>query len=237
MMEPATNKGGKKKHSPPAQEMLTEKKPARPITVMEPATNEGGKKKHSPPAQEMPAKKKPRTARGGSPAAQEIPIEKKPKIASTAREGSSIVPKFVIDLTSSKGEKERTARFVPVTPIAPKVATSIAERIAQHRSSSMPQVSKFVPKCSSGAKSGSPLERLATMKSDKVPLHTKVAPKPVSSAAATYSSANKKETAHSCRLKESTKTVSGELAEICTRLKLDLLEDMDICAKFVDGIK
>ncbi|KAM2695306.1 hypothetical protein EV1_039822 [Malus domestica] len=159
------------------------------ITVIEHAINEGGKKKHSPPAQEMPAEKKPKTARRDSPAAQEIPVKKKPKIASAVREGSSTVPKFVIDLTSSKSEKERTARFVLVTPITPKAANSITERIAQRRSSSMPQVPKFVPKRLSGAKSGSSLERLATMKSDNVPLPTKVAPKPASSAAATNSSA------------------------------------------------
>ncbi|KAM2323106.1 hypothetical protein ACFXTH_019703 [Malus domestica] len=75
---------------------------------MEPATNESRKKKHSLPAQEMPAEKKPRTARGGSSAAHEIPVEKKSKISSIAREGSSTVPNFVIDMTSSKGEKERT---------------------------------------------------------------------------------------------------------------------------------
>ncbi|KAM1466540.1 hypothetical protein ACFX2I_031730 [Malus domestica] len=31
--------------------------------------------------------------------------------------------------------------------------------------------------------------------------------------------------------------VSGEIAEICALLKPDLLEDMDICPKFVDGVK
>ncbi|KAM2984017.1 hypothetical protein FF2_009877 [Malus domestica] len=210
---------------------------ARPITMMKPAIIEGGKKKYSPPVQEMSVENKPKTAREDFPAAQEIPVEKKLKTASAAHEGSSTVPKFVIDLTSSKGENERTARFVPITPIAPKAASSIAERIAHRRSSSVPPVPKFAPKLSSGAKSGSSLERLAIMKSDKVPLPAKVTSKPVSSAAATNSSADKKETARSGRLEESTKTVSGEVAEICVILKPDLLEDIDIYAKFVDGVK
>ncbi|KAM2356211.1 hypothetical protein ACFX1X_010706 [Malus domestica] len=184
----------------------------------------------------MLAEKKPKTDRGDFSAAQEIPVEKKPKIASAAREGSSTVLNIVIDLTSSKGEKERTAIFMPVTPIAPKAATSIAERITQRRSSFVPPMPKFVPKRSSRAKSGSPLERLAIMKSDKVPLPTKVVPKPASSVAASNSSADKKETACSCRLEESTKAVSWEVAKICTLLKPNLLEDMDLCAKFVDGV-
>ncbi|XP_050125622.1 uncharacterized protein LOC126602809 [Malus sylvestris] len=176
-------------------------------------------------------------AHGDSPAAQEIPVEKKPKIDSATCDGLSIVPKIMIDLTSSKGEKERIARFVSVTPIALKAASSIAERIAQRRSSSVPLVPKFMPKRLSEAKSGSPLERLATMKSDKVPLPAKVAQKPASSLAATNSSADKKETGHLSRLEESTKAVFREAAEICVLLKPDLLEDMDLCAKFVDGVK
>ncbi|KAM1621088.1 hypothetical protein TB1_018906 [Malus domestica] len=188
---------------------------ARPITVVEPTTNEGGKKKHSPPAQEIPAEKKMKTARGDSPAA----------------------PKIVIDLTSSKGEKERTATFVPVTPIASKAASSIAEKIAQRKSSSVPLVPKFVPKRPSGTKPDLPLKRLATMKSDKVPLSAKVAPNTASSAAATISSADKNEAARSGRLEESAKAVSEEAAKICALLKPDLLEDMDVCAQFVDGVK
>ncbi|KAM1058291.1 hypothetical protein ACFX2A_032138 [Malus domestica] len=210
---------------------------AHPTIVMEPATNEGGKKKHSPPAQETLAEKKPMTACGGSPAAQEIPAEKKPKTASVAHEGSSTAPKFVIDLTSSKNEKERFAGSIPVVPAVSKATSLIADRIAQRRSSSVPLVPKFVSKRLSRAKSGSPLERFTTMKSDKVSLSTKVAPKPASSAAVTNSSAEKKEIAHAGRLEESTKTVSGEVAKIWALLKPDLLEDMDICAKFVDGVK
>ncbi|XP_050136170.1 uncharacterized protein LOC126611895 [Malus sylvestris] len=204
---------------------------------MESATNEGGKKKHSPPAQETSAEKKSRTAREGSLAAQEIFAEKKPKTASVAREGSSIAPKFMINLTSSKNEKERFAGSVLVVPTVSKATSSITDRIAQCISSSLPLVPKFVLKHPSRAKSGSPLERLATMKSDKVSLFAKVAPKLIPSVAETNSSAETKETACAGSRERSTKSVSGEVTEICALLKPDLLEDMDVCAKFVDGIK
>ena len=36
---------------------------------------------------------------------------------------------------------------------------------------------------------------------------------------------------------KSTKPSSGDAAEICALLKLNLLEDMDVCAKFVDGVR
>ncbi|KAM1104872.1 hypothetical protein ACFX19_013401 [Malus domestica] len=75
------------------------------------------------------------------------------------------------------------------------------------------------------------------MKSDKVPLSAKVALKTASSTAATNSSADKNEAARSGRLEESAKAVSGEAAKICALLKPDLLKDMDVCAKFVDGVK
>ncbi|KAM1156450.1 hypothetical protein ACFX2B_026954 [Malus domestica] len=163
-----------------------------------------------------------------------MPAEKKTK---TARGDSPAVPKIVIDLTSSKGEKERTATFVPVTPITSKVASSIAEKIAQRKNSSVPLIPKFVPKRPFETKPGLPLKWLATMKSDKVPLFAKVAPKTASSAAATNSSADKNEVSRSGRLEESAKAVSGAAANTCALLKPDLLEDMDVCAKFVDGVK
>ena len=213
---------------------------ARPITVVELAINEGRKKRLSPPAQEMFAEKKLKTssaAREGSLAAQETPAENKSKTSSAAREGSPAAPKLVIDLTSSKGEKKEAARFVLVAPAIPKATSLIADRIALRRNSFVPSVPKFVPKRSSGAKSGSSLERLATMKSDKVPLPAKVVPKPDPSAAETDSSAEKKKIAHAGSHEKSTMSVSGELAEICAFLKPYLLEDMDVYAKFVDGVK
>ena len=54
------------------------------------------------------------------------------------------------------------------------MACSIAYRITQHRGFSVPLVSKPVLRRSLGAKSGSPLEKLTTMKSDKVDFTAKV---------------------------------------------------------------
>ncbi|KAM2494241.1 hypothetical protein ACFX1W_034369 [Malus domestica] len=66
-----------------------------------------------------------------------------------------------------------------------------AERIAQRRGPVMPLVPKFVPRYPLRAKFGSPLERLAIMKSDKVDYAGKVALRPTSPAAKTDSSAKK----------------------------------------------
>ncbi|XP_050133247.1 uncharacterized protein LOC126609362 [Malus sylvestris] len=207
--------------------------------MVEPTTNEGGKKRHSLPAQETYAEKKQKTfsaARGGSPTTQEMSIEKKLKTSFAAHKGSAAAPKLVIDLTSSKSEKDE-ARSMLVAPVIPKATSSIADRIAQCRSSSVPQVLKFVPKLPSGVKSGSPLERLATMKSDKVPLPAKVVPKLAPSAVEIDSSTEKKETACAGNRERSTKFVFGEVTEVCGLLKPDLPEDIDVCAKFVDGVK
>ncbi|KAM2862917.1 hypothetical protein FF1_021773 [Malus domestica] len=78
----------------------------------------------------------------------------------------------------------------------------------------MPPVPKSLPGRSFGAKSGSPLERLTVMKSGKVDFVAKVAPRPTPFAAETDSPARKEDT-------------------VC----VDLLEDMDACAKFVNGGK
>ncbi|KAM2352226.1 hypothetical protein ACFXTH_006933 [Malus domestica] len=101
----------------------------------------------------------------------------------------------------------------------------------------MPSVLKFKPNRPSGAKSGSYLERHATMKNDKVPLLIKVASKPIPSAVKTDLFVEKNETARAGSREKSTKSVSGEVTEICAFFKPDLLEDMDVCAKFVDGVK
>ena len=85
----------------------------------------------------------------------------------------------MIDLTSPKGKKDKAARSMLKTPTVPNVSSSIANRIAQCKSSVVPYVPKFIPKRLSGAKSGSPLERLATMKSDKVDFAAKVVPRPI----------------------------------------------------------
>ncbi|KAM2692735.1 hypothetical protein EV2_006994 [Malus domestica] len=75
---------------------------------------------------------------------------------------SSAAPKLVIDLNSFKGKKDENTRYIRITSAIPKATSSIADRIAQRRSSSVPLMLKFVPKRPPGAKFGSPLERLAT---------------------------------------------------------------------------
>ncbi|KAM2576027.1 hypothetical protein TB2_007779 [Malus domestica] len=113
----------------------------------------------------------------GIPSEYQISDEEKPKITSAAREGSSTAPKFVIDLTSSKNEKERFAGSVLVVLAVSKATSSITDRITQRRSSSVHSVLEFVSKRPSEAKSSLPLEKLAIIKSDKVSLSAKVVPK------------------------------------------------------------
>ncbi|KAM2208069.1 hypothetical protein ACFXTI_024120 [Malus domestica] len=116
-----------------------------------------------------------------------------------------------------------------------RMASTIADNIAQRKDHVMPPVPKSVPRCLLGAKSGSPLERLATMNSDKVDYAAKVAPMLTPFAADTDLPAKNEKTAHMGSCEKSIKPASGEAAEICVLLKLDLLEDMDAYAKFVDG--
>ncbi|KAM2239455.1 hypothetical protein ACFXTI_009008 [Malus domestica] len=75
------------------------------------------------------------------------------------------------------------------------------------------------------------------MKSDKVDFAAKVAPRPIFFAAEIGSPGEKEETARMGSCEKSIKRVSREVAEICALLKPDLLEDMDACAKLIDGIK
>ena len=96
---------------------------------------------------------------------------------------------------------------------------------------------KSVPRHLLRAKSGSPLEKLAIIKSHKMDFVAKVAPKPTSSATETDSPAGKEKTACVGSCEKSTKPASREADEICMLLKPDMLEDMDACAKFVDGVK
>ncbi|KAM1415039.1 hypothetical protein ACFX2I_006741 [Malus domestica] len=62
-------------------------------------------------------------------------------------------------------------------------------------------------------------------------------PKTTPLAVETDSLAEKEETARMGSCEKSTKPVSGKAAEICELLKQDLLEDMNACAKLVDGVK
>ena len=96
---------------------------------------------------------------------------------------------------------------------------------------------KSVPRRPVRAKSSSHLERLGIMKSDKVDSAAEVAPRHISPAAKTESPAGKEETARVGSCEKSIKPASGEAAEICALLKLDRLEDMDVCAKFVNNIR
>ena len=65
----------------------------------------------------------------------------------------------------------------------------------------------------------------------------KVAPRLIPSSAENDSPARKEKIARVGNCEKSTKPASREAAEIYALLKLDLLEDMDACAKFVDGVR
>ncbi|KAB2635293.1 hypothetical protein D8674_025827 [Pyrus ussuriensis x Pyrus communis] len=158
------------------------------IAIVEPTVNKGGKKRSSPSAQEMLVKKKLKTS-------------------SIAREGPPVIERSVIDMTSSNGKKNKAARSEPVAPAMLRMANSIVDK------------------------------RLAIMKSDKVDFAAKVALRPTPSAAETDSPVGKEETTHVGSFEKSIKPASRKAAEICVFLKPDLLEDMDICAKLVDGVK
>ncbi|XP_050104296.1 uncharacterized protein LOC126583815 [Malus sylvestris] len=132
------------------------------------------------------------------------------------------------------GRKNKAARSEPVVPAMSRMASTIADRIAQRKGFVMPLVPKSVLRCLLEAKSGSPLERLATMNIDKVDFVAKVARRPTPFTAETDSPARKEETARVVSCEKSTKSASGEVAEIYVLLKLDLLEDMNAYAKFVD---
>ena len=188
------------------------------IAVVELTMNEDGKKRSSPPAHEMPVKKKLKTS-------------------SAAHEGPLATERYVIDMTSSNGKKNKAARSEHVASSMLRMASTIVDKIAQRKGFIMPPVPKSVPRRLLGAKSGSPLERLAIMKSDKVDSAAEVALRPIPYAAETNSPAGNEETARVGSCEKSTKPASGEAAEIYVLLKPDLLEDMDACAKFVDGVR
>ncbi|KAB2612886.1 hypothetical protein D8674_035202 [Pyrus ussuriensis x Pyrus communis] len=140
--------------------------------------------------------------------AQEMLAEKKPRTSAATREGSSAAPKLVIDLTSSKGEKDEAARSVPVMSVVPKVTSLIANRITQCRSFDVPSY-------------GSPSEIIVTMKSDKVDFATKMVPKPFPLLSGLIRLLRRK------RL----------LVWAIVRNPPNLLEDMDVCTKFVNDVK
>ena len=118
------------------------------------------------------------------------------------------------------GRKNEVAKSEPVAPAMSRMASTIADKIAQCKGPVMLPMSKSVPRCLLGAKSGSPLERLAIIKSDKVDSTAKVAPRPIPYAAETNSPAGNEETAHVGSCEKSTKPTFGEVAEICVLLRL-----------------
>ena len=100
----------------------------------------------------------------------------------------------------------------------------------------MPLVPKYVPRRSLRAKSGSPLDKLVIIKSNKMDSVAKVTPRPTSSATDTDLPTRKEDTACVDSCEKSTKPASREADDVCVLLKPDLFEDMDACAKFVDGV-
>ena len=166
-----------------------------------------------------------------------MPVEKKLKTSSIVREDPPTAERPVIDMTSSNEKKNKAARSELVAPAMSRTANTITDMIAQCRGHVMPPMPKSVPRHPLGAKSGSPLERLAIMKSDKVDSAAEVGPRPTPPAVETDSPAEKEETALVGSCEKSIKPVSGEAAEICVLLKPDLLDDVDACAKFVDDVR
>ncbi|KAM2295253.1 hypothetical protein ACFX1S_035085 [Malus domestica] len=69
-----------------------------------------------------------------------MPVEKKLKTSFAAREGPPAAERPVIDMTSSNGKKNEVARSEPVAPAMLRMASAIANRIAQRRGLVMPLV-------------------------------------------------------------------------------------------------
>ncbi|KAM2710162.1 hypothetical protein EV2_047756 [Malus domestica] len=138
----------------------------------------------------------------------------------------------VIGMTSSNGKKNEAVRSEHMAPTMLRMACTIVDNVAQRKGHIMPLVPKSVPRRPLRAKSGSPLEMLTIMKNDKVVSTAKMAIRPTPFTAKTDSPAGKEETARVGSYEKSTKLASGEVAEICVLLKPDLLEDIDICAKY-----
>ncbi|KAM1631878.1 hypothetical protein ACFX2K_019839 [Malus domestica] len=161
---------------------------------------------------------------------------RKLKTSSTACEGPPATESHVIDMTSSNGKKNKAAGSEHVAPTMSRMAYTIIDSIPQRKGYIMPLVPKSVPRHSLGTKSGSSLEMLVIMKSNKVDSAAKVALRPTPLDAETDSPAGKKETACMGNCEKSTKPAYGKAAEICVLLKPDLLENMDVCAKIIDGV-
>ena len=136
---------------------------------------------------------------------------KKLKTISAACEGPPATEKSMIDMTSSNGKRNEAARYAPSAEVYTK--TSVESQVCSH------------------------LEKLAIIKSNEMDYVAKVAPRPTSSTTETDSPAGKEETACVGSCEKSTKRASGEADEICVLLRPYLLEDIDACAKFIDGVR
>ena len=115
----------------------------------------------------------------------------------------------MIDLTFSKGKKSEAARSKPVASAMQKITSTIADRIAQCRGYVVPSLSMSVPMHPLGAKSSSPLEGLATMKSDKLDSAAKVVPMPIPLDVETSLPAKKEKTIYVGSCEKSTKLIYG----------------------------
>ena len=115
------------------------------------------------------------------------------KTSSAACEGPPAAERPVRDMTYSNRKKNEAARSEGHDFF--RMACTIVDRIAQRKGHCMPLVPKHVPRRPLRAKSGSPLEKLAIIKSNKVDSVAKVAPRPTSSAIETDSPTGKEETA------------------------------------------
>ena len=128
-----------------------------------------------------------------------------------------------MDMTSSNGKNE-AARSEHVASAMPRMACTIAGRIAQCKGPFMPPVSKSVPRRPLKAKCGSHLEKLAIIKSNEMNYVAKVAPRPTSSATKTDSPAGKERLLAWAAVRKSTKPASREADEICVLLEQICLE-------------
>ena len=158
------------------------------------------------------------------------------KTSSAACEGPPAAERSVIDMTSSNWKRNEAVRSEHVAPAMSRMACTIGDRIDQRKGHFMPPMPKPVPRRPLRAKSSSHLEKLAIIKSNKIDSVAKVAPRPTSFPTETDSPAGKEENAGMGSCEKSIKPASKEVDEICVLLKPDMFEDMDACAKFVDGV-
>lgn len=117
-----------------------------------------------------------------------------------------------------------------------KVATTVAEWIAQRKVYIVPLVFGFVSKHASEVKSSSTSKRFVAMKSVKVDSVAKVAPWPVRSTTETDLSVEKKKYASMGSCEKSTKSSFADVHKVGGLLKVDLLDEVDVYSKFVDSV-